>query len=148
MSRLEQIAQPLLEDPVKRTPCGFGTPAQRVIAKWALKTALVFQASHTDEPIAPSGHYVHLRQREVPPLQVTVWLGSHHRAREDPANGVFVQRPLSFESLDGRIDLAQLQGSPFGYLNFLAVGGVSFLIVGHRFSNESNWSTRDISPTL
>jgi hypothetical protein len=32
----------------------------------------------------------------------------------------------------------QANASGFGYLNFLAVGGISFLLVGHRFANRMN----------
>jgi hypothetical protein len=107
-----------------------------VLATWAVKISLVFQASQTDGPIAPQGHCAHLRERRLPPHQVTVWIGSHYRARHDAANSVFLQRPLSFESEDERIAEAQLNDSGLGYLNFLALGGVSFLLVGHRLSNR------------
>lgn len=138
MSLLEQRAQPLLRPPITRTPCAFTTPQQIVLASWAAKTSLVFQASQTDEPLAPHAHFAHLRQHQSPPHQVTVWLGSHYRARQDAANSVFVQRPLSLESDDERVDEAQANASEFGYLNFLAVGGISFLLVGHRFANRMN----------
>lgn len=136
MSLLEQQAQPLLRAPITRTPCAFTTPQQIVLASWAVKTSLVFQASQTDEPLAPHGHFAHLREHQSPPHQVTVWLGSHYRASQDAANSVFVQRPLALESEDARIDEEQANASGFGYLNFLAVGGISFLLVGHRFANR------------
>jgi hypothetical protein len=63
---------------------------------------------------------------------VTVWLGSRYRARHDPANCVFLQRPTWFEAEDERADEAQLNDPGPGYLNFLAIGGVSFLLVGHQ----------------
>jgi hypothetical protein len=135
MSDLETAAQPVLERPIRREASTFGTPHQKVLATWALKTALVFQASQNVR-IAPTEHFSHLRQRSTPPRQVAVWLGSHYRARSDASNSAFVQKPLSLESLDGRIDADQPQDQPFGYLNFLAVGGVSFVILGHRFSNR------------
>ena len=127
--------RPLLEAPITGAATTFRTPEQTVLAAWAVKTALVFQASQTDEPMAPPAHYLHLREHQAPPRQVAIWLGSHYRARYDATNSVFLQRPLSLESLDGHIDPVQLQGSAFGYLNFIAVGGVSFLIVGHGYPN-------------
>lgn len=135
MSDLEKAAQPVLERPIRREASTFGTPHQTILATWALKTALVFQASQNVR-IAPTEHFSLLPQRRTPPRSVAVWLGSHYRARSDASNSVFVQRPLSLESLDGRIDADELREQPFGYLNFLAVGGVSFLILGHRFSNR------------
>jgi hypothetical protein len=134
MSDLEKATQPVLERPIRREASTFGTPHQTILATWALKTALVFQASQNVR-IAPAEHFSHLRQHRTPPRQVAVWLGSHYRARSDPANSVFLQRPLSFESLDGKLDPDHIQDQPFGYLNFLAVGGVSFVILGHRCSN-------------
>lgn len=136
MSRLETAGRPLLEGPITRTGTTFGTSQQAVVARWALKTVLVFQAGQTDEPMASPHYFVHVRRHSTPPDQAAVWIGSHYRARQDAAASVFVQRPLSFNSLDGRIDPAQFRGEPFGFLNFLAVGGVSFLVVGHGYANR------------
>jgi hypothetical protein len=136
MSDLEKYAAPLLRAPMTKTPCAFDLAQQRILATWAVKTSLVFQASQMDAPIAPRQHFAHLRERRSPPHQVTVWLGSHYRAREDPANSVFLQRPLRFESEDGRLEDAQLDAAGPGYLNFLAVGGISFVLVGHRFADR------------
>lgn len=74
-----------------------------------------------------------------------MWLGSRYRARQDPANSVFAQRPPSLESDDERVDEAQANVSGLGYLNFLAVGGISFLLVGHRFANRMNVEYRGSS---
>jgi hypothetical protein len=136
MSDLEKEAAPLLRAPITKTPCAFTAPQQRVLATWAVKTSLVFQASQMDAPIAPQEHFAHLRERRSPPHQVTVWLGSHYRAQEDPANSVFLQRPLRFDLEDERLKGAQIEAAGAGYVNFLAVGGISFLLVGHRFANR------------
>jgi hypothetical protein len=66
-----------------------------------------------------------------PPPQVTVWMGSHARAVDDPINSVYNQQPLSLVPDD---DLLK-ESADFGYMYFLAVGGISFLVVGHRFGN-------------
>ena len=126
----------LFEGPIRRTATAFSTSQQALLARWALKTALVFQASQTDEPMAPPQHFAHVWRHATPPRQVAVWIGSHYRARQDPANSVFVQRPLSYESLDSRVHPAQPNESLFAFLNFLAVGGVSFVIVGHSYSER------------
>jgi hypothetical protein len=136
MSDLEKAAAPLLRDPITRTRCAFTTPQQQVLATWAVKTSLVFQASPTDDPIAPHEHFAHLRERRSPPHQITVWRGSHYRARDGAANSVFLQRPLRFDPEDERFDEAQIRSAGSGYLNFLAVGGISFLLVGHHFANR------------
>ncbi|MHB1467680.1 MAG: hypothetical protein ACYCU0_08350 [Solirubrobacteraceae bacterium] len=136
MSSLEMVARPLLEGPILRSSATFGTPQSTVLARWAFKTALVFQASQTDVPMAPPSHFVHVQRSSTPPRQVAVWIGSHYRAKQDAAASVFVQRPLSLKSLDDRLDPAQLIERPFGFLDFLAIGGVSFLIIGHSYDNR------------
>jgi hypothetical protein len=61
-----------------------------------------------------------------PPPEVSVFLGSHYRALEDPSNSMYMQKPLE-------LLLENSDATPeFGYLAFLAVGGVSFLVVEHR----------------
>ena len=100
-------------------------------ATWALKTTLVLQGTQSDKPIAPPDHFAHLRAQRQPPSNVTVWIGSHYRARFDPINTVYVQKPLSLEPLDDK-----LEPGHFGYVNFLAVGGLSFLVIGHPYRNR------------
>ena len=136
MSELESAAKPLLEAPILRKRATYGTPQRVTLARWAFKTALVFQASQTEKPMAPPAHFASMRQASTPPAEVAVWIGSHYRARHDASASVFVQRPLALQSLDGRIDAAQFEGAPFGFLNFLGVGGVSFVIVGHGYANQ------------
>jgi hypothetical protein len=147
MSRLEAAARPLLEGPITRTSTTFSTPQRAVVARWALKTALVFQASQTDEPMAPPHHFTQVRHYARPPRSVAMWIGSHYRARDDAAASVFVQRPLSLESLDGRLDPAQFSGESFAFLNFLAVGGVCFLMVGHGYVNRVEFDMDGLSRT-
>ena len=43
-----------------------------------------------------------------------------------------IQRPISLIPNDGEF----LPARDFGYLNFLAVGGVSFVVVGSRYRNQ------------
>lgn len=134
MSRLEEASKPLLAPAVARTgPLRLAPASQAIVATWATKTVLVFQATQADEPMAPADHFAHVRQYERPPPGVTVWIGSHYRSRFDPINSVYIQKPLSIESLDDRLSVPE---GPFGYFGFLAVGGVSFLVIGHRHLNR------------
>jgi len=66
-----------------------------------------------------------------PPQQVSVWMGSHHRAKQDPINSAYVQKPLTVLSDNEQLKVPM----DFGYMAFLAVGGVTFLVVGHRLGN-------------
>lgn len=131
MSDLENEAKPVLSPAITRSrlPCEFDLVAQWVAARWAVKTNYVMQASL---PIAPAIQPTLLMLNFKPPPQVTVWIGSHARSREDPINSCYLQKPLelhvaSDESADGAVN--------FGYMSFLAVGGISFLIVEHRFDS-------------
>ena len=131
MSKLEGEAKPLLTPAITRSgACDFDLRAQWIAARWAAKTCYVFQAQ-APQLLAPSMHPFLLKENVKPPQQVTVWLGSHARAVDDPINSVYLQQPLTLlpddENLKEPVD--------FGYMGFLAVGGISFLVVGHRFGN-------------
>jgi hypothetical protein len=134
MSILEAESKPLLTPAItRRGPLRLAHASQAIVATWATKTVLVFQGTQTDEPMAPADHFAHVRRYERPPPGVTVWIGSHYRSRFDPINSVYVQKPLAIESLDDKL---QIPEGPFGYFGFLAVGGVSFLVIGHRYRNR------------
>jgi hypothetical protein len=131
MGRLEEFAKPILTPAVARTelPCQFDLREQWIAAQWAVKTCFVFQ-SLGPKLLAPSIHPFLLRLNGRPPPQVTVFIGSHHRALKDPPSSVYIQKPLALVSRGNDKSVPD-----FGYLAFLAVGGVSFLVVGHRFGS-------------
>lgn len=136
MSRLEEAARRLLEGPLLGRAAEFGTPQRVVLARWAVKTALVFQASLATQPLASPGHFAPTRHGPTPSGSIAVWMGSNYRAREHSASAAFVQQPITIISTDDRIDPAQVPEASFWFLNFLAVGGVSFAIVGHGYANR------------
>ena len=106
MSRLESASKPSLAPMITmeaRRRLRLASASQAVIATWAIKTVLVFQGSQGREPMAPSEHFAHLREHGRLPANVTVWIGSHYRARFDPINSVYVQKPLSLEPLDDKL---------------------------------------------
>jgi hypothetical protein len=72
---------------------------QWIAAQWAVKTCFVFQ-SLGQEMLAPKMQPVLLKMNGRPPPQVTVFIGSHHRALRDPANSVYLQKPLTLEIED------------------------------------------------
>jgi hypothetical protein len=131
MSRLESIAKPVLAPAIARTEsCAYDLRAQWIAARWAVKTVYVLQAQ-APKLLARPIHPVLLKENVKPPQEVTVWIGSHARAVDEPSNYVYVQEPLTVfpddEDPNEPVD--------FGYLGFLAVGGISFLVVGHRLGN-------------
>jgi hypothetical protein len=131
MSDLEKETKPLLAPAITHErSCDFDLVGQWVLARWAAKTCYVMQMQ-APEPLAPQMHPVLLNLNFIPPPHVTVWIGSHARAIQDPINSAYVQQPL-WLAQDGEHPREQVE---FGYMSFLAVGGVSFLLVEHRFNS-------------
>ena len=131
MADLEKASRPVLEDAIQHQPGRLGPDAQRIAATWAFQTCLVFQASETEKPLAPGAHFAHIREKGTPPPQAAIWIGSHARVRDDPISSVFVQRPLALQERD-----SEKVRRGIGYLCFLAVGGISFVVVAHRLKNH------------
>ena len=137
LSDLERRVAPVLTPLLRHQPSRLGTPQQSVLSAWALKTCLVLQGR---EPIAPASHFSHLRSTRLAPAAVAVWIGSNYQARFSVVTSTFVQRPLSLQSMDERLSDA----GEFGYLNFLAIGAVSFLVIGHGFANRIDITLRGV----
>lgn len=133
MSKLETDASQALILPLRHEGCWLGAEIQSVAAAWALKTCLVLQASQTEPPMAPRWHFDHLRQKRRPPGQVGVWISSNYRGRDGQLDFAFLQRPMAMSSQDPRLP----DEDEFGYLNFLTVGALGLLVVGHRFGNRT-----------
>ena len=132
MSKLEEASKPLLTPAITRSgPCEFDGRGQWVAAVWALKTCYVIQAQ-SRQLLAPQIHPVLLKLNWKPPPQASVWIGSHHRGVQDPLNSICIQKPISLEAKEGHFQKAD----DFGYMAFLAIGGVSFLVVEHRYNNS------------
>lgn len=131
MSDLENATKPLLAPAIaKHGQCHFDLFAQWIISRWAVKTCYAFQRL-APELLAPAVHPMLLKMNFKPPQQVSVWMGSHYRARHDPINSAYIQKPLT--ALPDNEELKE--SMEFGYLSFLAVGGAAFLVVGHRLGN-------------
>lgn len=129
MSRLEEAAKPLLAPAITRAhPCAFDLRAQWIAAQWAVKTCYVSQSLGA-EGLVPQMHRVLLHMNGRPAPSVTVFIGAHYRALRDPANCFYMQKPLSLALGHGENKTVT---DEFGYMAWLAVGGVSFLVIGHR----------------
>jgi hypothetical protein len=122
----------VLERAIRHEPCAFTQSGQAIAATWAFETCPVFQATQADHPIAPRPHFLQIRRSRTPPPQAAVWSGSHYRFLHDPVSCVYVQRPLALAPLDDK-----LEDRTLGYLCFLAVGGLSFVVVAHRYRNHA-----------
>jgi hypothetical protein len=134
MSKLESAAKPELSPLLHHRPTSLGRSAQRVLSAWALKTCLVFQATQGRGALAPRDHFESLRCTGAPPPQVSVWLTSHYRARYGEINSSYVQRPLGLRPPDGRFE----EDPNAGYLCFVALGWVGFVVAGHCYASEGH----------
>lgn len=145
MSRLESAAKPILTPAIRRTgmPLLLTASEQRIAAAWAVKTVLVFQGSHGGS-IAPPLHAYHLCDRQEPPEQVVVWVGSNYAGRDGDAAASYVQRPLSVLMEGAEDDRVR----EFGYASFLAVGGLSFFVIGHRYGNRVEFRLNSMAAGL
>lgn len=144
MSSLEVETKQLLAGAIARDGYRyrFAGSAKRVVSAWALKTFLVMQTQ--GEPIAPPFHGIYLREHGQPPPQVTIWVGSHYGATFDSRASAFVQKPVGLVARDGRFEKVP----EFGYAAWLAIGGISFFLVGHRLGNSVEIRTHNFFNTL
>lgn len=131
MSQLEHVTKPILAPAITREArCSFDLREQWIAAMWAAKTSYVLQTQGPSLLIPPVHPFL-LRENGKPTPQTTVFVGSHARAVQDPINSCFVLKPLALVPEDEHLEPTR----PWGYLVFLAVAGISFLIIEHRFSN-------------
>lgn len=129
MSELEDEAKPVLANAIARKDLPYSmTPTdQLVAASWAMKTLLVFQGSQTPEPMSPPAFFRRVLEEHLPPTQASIWISSNYRAIAHPVDFLFVQKPLTIhpEGFDAP------GAEEFGYMAYVAVGGLCFVIVAH-----------------
>jgi hypothetical protein len=136
MNDMEHDTAPILKPPITNQVCQFDRDEQHAVATWAVKTCLVLGTSQAGSAIAPGAHFAHVKAGHPPP-NVWVWIGSHYRGRSDPINSVFMQRPLTLEPVDDKLE----QTGDFGYVCFLAIGGLALVVVGSRYRNRAEVTT-------
>jgi hypothetical protein len=132
MHRLEEASKPIMRPGLRRQRFAIGTGDQRTLALWAVKTVLVFQAALMRQPLAPLDHFTLLRDDRPPPSGISVWLGSHARARTDPSSAVYLQSTLDLSTTPKTVR----DGRNAAYFAFLAVGGLSFVVLGLRDAHD------------
>jgi|ERR1700733_3821624 len=151
MSRLETAVQPFLGPMIRHgRPTRLKPPQQALLARWAVKTALMAEYLHPVEriiPIAENNRFYTLQQ---PPAGYAVWL-AHRTTYTDRAGkivlvqgrGQHTQRvhyapPATAEQLHALED----QGHAV-YRFVLTIGHVMFLIFGHTFPLTFNIAVPD-----
>jgi hypothetical protein len=84
MSRFEDAAKPLISPLIRDEPVRWASAAiQAEVARWAFKTALMFDRSSVPPDVSPPEHCTHLFRTRVPPPSVQIYLGLYRpRANE------------------------------------------------------------------
>jgi len=78
MSALETLAQPFLRPLIAGTTSKLEPAAQAAIATWAIKTAMVFEATRVEGNLFYStDDCKFVRERARPPARTSVWLGNY-----------------------------------------------------------------------
>jgi hypothetical protein len=131
MCRLESATKPILAPAIAREArCEFDLREQWIAALWAVKTCYVLQTQGPNL-LTPRIRPFLVRENGMPSPQTSVFLGSHARAVRDPINSCFVLKPLALAPEDDHLEPTRR----WGYLAFLAVAGISFVIIEHSFTN-------------
>lgn len=135
MSRLEEAAKDVLSPAITRSvlPYSLDLRSQWIAAQWAMKTCYVFQGQ-APEPIAPMNRPPLLRMNGKPPPQASIFVGTNYRALKDPMNARYMQKAISLRLTPEDQHLKST--SDFGYVSYLAIGGLVFLILEHRYGNH------------
>lgn len=77
MSDLETEARPLLTPLILGRPEGLNVPAQRVIAAWTVKTAMMFQFTLPPAKAVPAEQYRWFYEHRRPPPSSHIWVAGY-----------------------------------------------------------------------
>lgn len=76
MSRLEDAVQPWLTPMLLGEPVELSAEVQRLVARWAVKTATMFHYNYPSRAAIPAARLKHLRTDDNPPVDAHVWLAA------------------------------------------------------------------------
>jgi hypothetical protein len=125
MSDLEEIAAPILTPAILGNTVSWGTVEQRIVARWAYKTALMTDRTNKPELwTTPDEHFKYLYERREPPPTAAI-----HLTRYVPSAGEvdFVAWVGSAWALVGQFDWMEFQA----YRVTFNVGQLVFQVFGH-----------------
>jgi hypothetical protein len=135
MSDLEDYAKPYLEPPLLGRGIVLFAEGQRMIARWAFKTALMIACGASEEA-RPVTSYWHFYERGLPSPETRIWIGTF-----------FSSPPRTYQThvglLGGREPPKAIERAN-GYLSTFAVGHLAFHVLGsetgeprqHRFGGK------------
>ncbi len=117
MSQLEEEARPILEAMLSRHGRTLHEDGQRILAAWAVKTALTFQQTLSpDRRLFPASDYSTLRESHEPSSMTRVWLSSYAGGQVSSA---------TYQGLAGTADR-----HPIMYSTTITLGPVAFQVMG------------------
>lgn len=130
MSDLEQAAKPLLVPMIEGRGRALHRDGQRTVATWAVKTAMMFEFTHTEILVVPQEHHHHVARHREPPPQSIVSLAAYDAGRFD---AYYRQHPLRVAGTGaGAVDAE-------GHNGYVATLGISHLVLqvfGHTVPVE------------
>jgi hypothetical protein len=134
MSKLETAAKPLLVRMIRGQRTPLDQPAQRTLAAWALKQAMMLDllnpgSNQPGDTVISDSHYEHLRVHGEPPATTFVWITAtdgKHQA-DTYYNGHAIE--LHLDPLDRPNEIA--------YVATFAIRHVAFQVLGTNLSGAS-----------
>jgi hypothetical protein len=132
MHDLEDEAIPILAGPILGHPAEFSESDQRVMARWAVKTALLLELSLRvvrGVGHAPAGAFDFLRQHGEPPPGHRVWIGAVKAKRTWPG---------WTSSSTVMVGPSEADMVPQGYLAAFLVGHLLFQVFGPNLGTDHN----------
>ena len=121
MSQLEEEARPIIEAMLSRQDRTLHEDGQRILAAWAVKTALTFQQTLSpDRRLYPASDYSTLRESNEPSSMTRVWLSSY-------AGG-----QLSSAIFQGLVSVVDRH--PIMYSTTITLGPVAFQVMGSCYT--------------
>ena len=139
MSALEKAVKPILGPMMTKgwvTP--LSPPTQRLLAFWAVKTALVIEYLHPRHRVVPDAHYSALYAAQSPPPGVMVWIARRNAygdlmssSLKEAIGGVHIA--ADNPSLQRRVLQLANSGQAKMYRFTFTIGHVVFQVFGHNF---------------
>jgi hypothetical protein len=76
-SDLERAAAPVLVPMVQGATRWLSQADQELVARWSMKTAMVFDRTYPSEQFIPDAHLREFRQTDIPPAGTWVWMAAY-----------------------------------------------------------------------
>lgn len=124
MNDLENLARPHLVPLIEGQRRVLDAPAQRIVAAWAVKTALALSLANPGKrPVATHHYRAMAEMKDRPPPKSLVWIGAYSGWR----HASHFPEELTLSSSSGDVD---------GYAATLTVARLVLQVVGHSHNDD------------